>query len=96
MNNTYYLKERDGAAFIHLCFYSASLVAQMVKNLPANAGDLGLIPALGRSPGGGPGNPLQYSCLKNPQGQRSLVGSSPWCHRVRHNRVTKHSRPHTT
>ena len=41
----------------------------MVKNLPANAGDIrdaGSIPGLGRSPGGGHGNPLQYSCLKNP------------------------------
>ena len=41
----------------------------MVKNLPANAGDLrdiGFIPGLGRSPGGGHGNPLQYSCLENP------------------------------
>ena len=38
----------------------------MVKNLPANAGDMGLIPDLGRSPGEGNGNPLQYSCLGNP------------------------------
>ena len=41
----------------------------MVKNLPANEGDIrdiGLIPGLGRSPGGGHGNPLQYSCLGNP------------------------------
>ena len=38
----------------------------MVKNLPANAGDMGLIPGLGRSPGKGNGNPLQYSCLENP------------------------------
>ena len=38
----------------------------VVKNLPANAGDVGLIPGLGRSPGGGNGNPLQYSCLGNP------------------------------
>ena len=38
----------------------------MVKNLPANVGDLGLIPGLGRSPGEGNGNPLQYSCLGNP------------------------------
>ena len=44
----------------------ASLVAQMVKNLPAKCEDLGLIPGLGRSPGGGNGNPLQYSCLKIP------------------------------
>ena len=42
---------------------------QMVKNPPANAGhirDAGLIPGLGRSPGGGHGNPLQYSGLENP------------------------------
>ena len=38
----------------------------MVKNLPANAGDLGSIPGSGRSPGGGHGNPLQYSGLGNP------------------------------
>ena len=41
----------------------------MVKNPPANAGDIrdvGLIPALGRSPGGGHSNPLQYSYLENP------------------------------
>ena len=37
----------------------------MVKNLPANAGDASLIPGLGRSPGGGNGNPLQYSCLED-------------------------------
>ena len=38
----------------------------VVKNPPANAGDVGLIPGSGRSPGGGNGNPLQYSCLENP------------------------------
>ena len=41
----------------------------MARNLPANAGDVrtaGSIPGLGRSPGGGHGNPLQYSCLENP------------------------------
>ena len=38
----------------------------MVKNLPANAGDLDSIPGSGRSPGEGNGNPLQYSCLENP------------------------------
>ena len=38
----------------------------MVKNLPTNAGDVGLIPRLGKSPGGGNGNPLQYSYLENP------------------------------
>ena len=51
----------------------------MVKNLPANAADardVGSILELGRSTGGGNGNPLQYSCLEN--GQRRLVGYSPW------------------
>ena len=38
----------------------------MVKNPPAMQETLGLIPGLGRSPGGGHGNPLQYSCLENP------------------------------
>ena len=38
----------------------------MVKNLPANVADTGSIPGLGRSPGEGNGNPLQYSCLGNP------------------------------
>ena len=53
----------------------------VVKNLPANAGDLrdvGLIPRFGRSLGEGNGNPLQYSCPENPHGQRSLEGYSPW------------------
>ena len=40
-------------------------MAQMVKNLPENAGDLGSIPGLGRSPGEGNGYPLLYSCLEN-------------------------------
>ena len=38
----------------------------VVKNLPANAGDMGSIPGLGRSPEGGSGSPLQYSCQENP------------------------------
>ena len=53
----------------------------VVKKPPANAGDIkdvSLIPGLGRSSGGGHGNPLQYSCLENSQGQRNLVGCSPW------------------
>ena len=51
------------------------------KEFAYTAGNLGLIPGLGRAPGGGHGNPLQYSCLENPQGQRSLVGYSPWVHK---------------
>ena len=55
-------------------FNRASLVAQMVRI--CKAGDLGSIPGLGRSPGGGHGNTLQYSYLENPHGQRSLAGYS--------------------
>ena len=47
------------------------------KESACNAGDLGSIPGLGRPPGGEHGNPLQYSCLENAYGQRSLVGYSP-------------------
>ena len=50
------------------------------KESTCNVGDLGSIPGSGRSPGGGHGNPLQYSCLENPHGQRSLAGYSPWGH----------------
>ena len=49
----------------------------VVKNLPANAGDAISISGLGRCPGGGHGNPRQYSCLENPHGQRSLAVYSP-------------------
>ena len=48
------------------------------KESACNAGDGGLIPGLGRSPRGGNGNLLQYSCLENLHGQRSLAGCSPW------------------
>ena len=45
---------------------------------------MGSIPESGRSPGGGHGNQLQYSCLENPHGLRSLAGYSPWGRRVRY------------
>ena len=48
------------------------------KESPFNAGDLGSVLRWGRSPGGGHNNPLQYSCLENPLGQRSLVGYNLW------------------
>ena len=50
----------------------------MGKESASNEGDLGLTPGLGRSPGERHGNPLQYSCLENPHGKRSLAGCSPW------------------
>ena len=52
------------------------------KESTCNVGDLGSIPGLGRPPGGGHGSPLQYSCLENPHGQRSLAGYSPWGHKA--------------
>ena len=59
------------------------------KEFSCNAGDLSSTPGLGRSPGGGHGNPLQYfyffplqyCCLEKPHGQRSLAGYSPWGHK---------------
>ena len=53
--------ERGPQVFAHLLIQKASLVVQMVKNLPA----MWEIPGLGRSPGEGNGKPLQYSCLEN-------------------------------
>ena len=53
---------------LYFITYKASQVALVVKNPPANAGDIGdtdLIPGLGLSHGEGSGNPLQYSCLEN-------------------------------
>ena len=49
-----------------ICQLWASQLAEVVKNVPANAGDMGSITGLGRSSEGGHGNPLQYSCLDNP------------------------------
>ena len=51
------------------------------KESARNAGHLGSIPGLGRSPGGGHGNPLQCSCQENPHGQRTPVGYCPWGHK---------------
>ena len=71
--------------YIHTYIESwASQVALVVMNLFANAGDLrdtGSVSGLGRSPGEGHGNPLQYACLENPHGQRSLAGYSPLGHK---------------
>ena len=56
------------------CFFGGSDSKESV----CNAEDRGSTPGLWRSPGGGHGNPLQYSCLDNPLGQRNLEGYSPW------------------
>ena len=61
----------------------------MVKNSPANAGDVGLIPGLGRSPGEGKGYPLQYSCLANPMGRGAWQATVWGPKRVRQSRATE-------
>ena len=60
-----------GIKFLHTCCSAG-------KESTCNARDLGSIPGLERSSGGGHGNLLQQSCLENPHGRRSLVGYSPW------------------
>ena len=51
------------------------------KESACNTGDLSSIPGWVRTPGERNGNPLQYFCLENPHGQRSLMGYSPWGHK---------------
>ena len=64
----------------------------MGKESTCNAGDLGSIPGSERSPGGGHGNPLQYSCLENPMDKRSLAGYSPWGCKVGQPEATERTR----
>ena len=69
-----------------------SQVPQCVKNPPANAGDtgdLGSLPGPGRSPGGGNGNPLQYSCLENPVDRGAWQATVHGVTRVEHDLVTQ-------
>ena len=64
--------------YLLVVFTFIACLVLVVKNLPANAGDIRdteSIPGWGRSPGGGNGNPLQYSCLENPTQERA--GYSP-------------------
>ena len=71
-------------------------MAVMVKSLPANAGDtrdMGSIPGSGRCPGGGHGNPLQYSCLENPMDRGVWRAAVMRPQRVGHNGVYN---PHPT
>ena len=72
-----------------LTIVRAFQVALMVKKLPANAGDIrdiGSIPGSGRSPGGGHGNPLQYSCMENPMDRGAWWAA---VHRVTQSDTTK-------
>ena len=61
------IKKEWNFAICHIIYrLGTSMVAQMVKASAYNAGDLGLIPGLGRSPGEGNSSPLKYCCLENP------------------------------
>ena len=71
--------KQPGHAWIHL--WAIGPGGSDGKESSCNVGDPGSIPGLGRSPGGGHGNPSKYSCLENPRGQRSLVGYSTWDHK---------------
>ena len=63
----------------------------VIKNPPANVGHAGSIPGLGKSPGEGNGNPLQYVCLGNRM-EKKLVGCSSWGHkRVEHDLATNNN-----
>ena len=75
-------------------YMRASQVALVVKNLPANAGDLrdaGLILGSGRSPGGGHGNPLQYSYLENPMDRGAWRATAHGVTESDTTEVTQHS-----
>ena len=63
----------------------ASQVVLVVKNPPVNAGDVGSIPGLGRSPGGGHGNPFQYFCLENPMDKEAWWATVHGVAKVGHN-----------
>ena len=78
------VQQSDSAVYIHT--FTLSLILGFPggsdgKESICDVGNLGLTPGSGRPPGGKHGNPLQYSCLENPRGQRSLMGYSPCGHK---------------
>ena len=79
------LKDGNMAYYMSHIPIGASLVAQLVKNLPA----MQKTPGLGRSPGGGHGNPLQYSCLENPMDRGAWQTTVHGVKRVGHDLATK-------
>ena len=70
---------------VHIGFTSGSVV----KNLPANAGDVGLIPGLGRTPGDGNGKPPCYSCLENPMDRGAWQATVHGVAKIGHDLATK-------
>ena len=90
VNKKWYLPCSDDQWCIFSCAYLTSGIQYFfpggsdAKESARNAGDLGLIPGSGRSPGGGKGNPLQYCCLENSWTEESSGLQSIGSHRVRH------------
>ena len=64
--------------FVYVCVFIYVYIYIYIYRERERERDLGLIPGLGKFPGEGTGNPLQYSFLENPYGQRRLAGYSPW------------------
>ena len=92
------LCSREQTVVIPIC--GASQGVLVIKNLPTNAvdvRDLGLTPGLGRSPGGGHGNPLQYSCLENPMDSGAWKAAVPGIteSQTRLKRLNTHAHTHS-
>ena len=88
---------REGIGY-PIQYFGASLGSQMVKNPPAMRETWVWSLGWEDSPGGGHGNPLQYSCLENPHGQGRLAYCSPWGHKesdTLSNWTTAHTHTHT-
>ena len=79
-------KESDITQQLNTCINEGFPSGSVLNSPPANAGDMGLIPGLGRSSGEGKGNPLQYSCLENPMDRGAQQATQPMgSQRVGHN-----------
>ena len=83
------LAAADIQIYIYIYIYKGFPGGSDGKESACNVGDLGSKPGSGRSPGGGHGNPLQYSCLENPHGQRNLE-EDMGLQRAGHDWATKH------
>ena len=74
----FYFSENKNSLSDYLQYHTGFSDDLVGKKFAWNVGDLGSIPGLGRFPGGGYGNPFQYSCMENPHEQIGLAGYSPW------------------
>ena len=87
----YHFKQVPGKCYSDLRCYTLKLSPRWLsgKEPTCNAGDLGSIPGLGRSPGEGNGNPLQYPCLENPMDRETWWATVQGVARIRHDLVAK-------